>query len=80
MIEGKSKKVSALLAKTWKKSFDSGIFIPMKMRFCNECTDILICNRCNNQINKYKELESKIYFLLKDKLPASSFLSFLFKL
>ena len=52
-----------MLAKTWRNSYDSGIFIPLKMRFCNECTDILICNRCNNQINKNKELEAKIYFL-----------------
>ena len=37
MIEGK--KVSALLPKSWKNSFDSGIFIPTKIRFCNECND-----------------------------------------
>ena len=36
-IEGK--KVSALLPKSWKKSFDSGIIIPTKMRFCSECND-----------------------------------------
>ena len=33
MIKGK--KGSALLPKSWKKSFDSGTFIPTKMRFCN---------------------------------------------
>ena len=37
MIEGE--KVSALLLKNWKKWFDSGIIIPPKMRFCNECND-----------------------------------------
>ena len=37
MIEGK--KVSALLPISWKKLFDSGIIIPTKMRFCNECND-----------------------------------------
>ena len=41
MIEGK--KVSALLPKSWKKSFDSGIIIPTKMRFCNECDDKKKC-------------------------------------
>ena len=35
MIEGK--KVSAFLPKSWKKSFDTGIIMPTKMRFCNEC-------------------------------------------
>ena len=37
MIEGE--KVSALLPKSWKKSFDSGISIPMKMRFCIDSND-----------------------------------------
>ena len=37
LIEGKN--VSALLPQSWKKSFDSGIIIPTKMRFCNECND-----------------------------------------
>ena len=35
MVEGKI--ISALLPKSWKKSFDSGIIIPTKMRVCNEC-------------------------------------------
>ena len=34
MIE--CKKVSAMLPKSWKKSFDNGIVIPTKMRFRNE--------------------------------------------
>ena len=37
MIEGK--KLSALLPKSWKKSFDSGIIILTKMSFCAECDD-----------------------------------------
>ena len=37
MIE--SKKVSAMLPRSWKKSFDSGIIIPTNLRFCNECND-----------------------------------------
>ena len=37
MIE--DKKVSGLLPKSRKKSFDSGIIIPTKMRICNECDD-----------------------------------------
>ena len=58
MIEGK--KVSALLPKSWKKSFDSGIIIPTKMRFCNQCTDNKMCNKCNNQINENKEFEANL--------------------
>ena len=37
MIE--RKKLSALLPKNWKKSVDSRIFIPTKLRFCNECNN-----------------------------------------
>ena len=37
LIQGK--KICALLPKSWKKSFDSGIIILTKIRFCNECTD-----------------------------------------
>ena len=58
MIEGKE--VSALLPKSWKKSFDSGISIPTKMRFCNECDDKKVCNKCNNQVNENKEFEANL--------------------
>ena len=58
MIEGK--KLSALLPKSRKKSFDSGIIKPTKMRFCNECNDKKLCDKCNNQINENKELEASL--------------------
>ena len=34
-LEGK--KISALLPRSWKKPFDNGVFIPVKMRRCHEC-------------------------------------------
>ena len=55
MIEGK--KISAMLPRSWKKSFNTGVIIPEKMRFCNECNDKNVCNKCNNQINEIKEFE-----------------------
>ena len=58
MIEGK--KLSALLPKSWKKSFDSGIIIPTKMRFCNECNEEKLCNKCNNEVNENKEFEANL--------------------
>ena len=36
MLEGK--KISAMLPKSWKKSFKSGVVIPTKKRFCKECS------------------------------------------
>ena len=56
----KGKKISAMLPRSWKKSFDSGIIIPKKMRFCNECDDKKLCNKCNNQINENKEFEANL--------------------
>ena len=61
MIEGK--KISAMLPKSWKKSYNSRVIIPTKMRFCNECTDRLTCNNSNNQISENKELEATLGFL-----------------
>ena len=58
MIEGE--KISAMLPRSWKKSFDSGIIIPTKMRICNECNDKKMCNKCNNQINEKKEFEANL--------------------
>ena len=58
MIKGK--KVSALLPKSWKKSFGSGRVIPTKMRFCNDCNDKKMCNKCNNQINENKEFDANL--------------------
>ena len=43
MIEGK--KISALLPKSWKKSFHSEIILTTKMGFCNYSNDKRLCNR-----------------------------------
>ena len=58
MIEGR--KVSALLPKPWKKSFDSGLIIPKTMRFCNECNDKNVCNKCSYRINGNNEFEANL--------------------
>ena len=58
MKEGK--KISAMLPRSWKKSFDNGVIIPKKMRFCNKCNDIKMSDKCNNQINENKEFEANL--------------------
>ena len=55
-----SKNISAMLPKSWKKSFDSGIIIPTKMRFCNECNNGKMCYECNDQINENKKFEANL--------------------
>ena len=54
-LEGK--KISAMLPRSWKKLFISGLVIPTKMRFCNECSGGKCCDGCNNQINTKKILK-----------------------
>ena len=66
MIEGEKK--LAMLPRSWKKSFDNGIIIPKKMRFCKECNDNKMCVKCNNQVNEKKEFEANLN-LLKRKAP-----------
>ena len=61
-------KISAMLLKLGKKSSNSGVIIPTKMRFCNECSDKRMCDKCNIQINENKEREANLY-LLKRKTP-----------
>ena len=57
-----------MLPRLWKKSFNNGVIIPEKLRFCNECNDKKLCNKCNNQINENKEFEANLN-LLKRKAP-----------
>ena len=56
MLDGK--KISAMLPRSCKKSFNNGIIIPTKMRQCNVCNDGILCTTCNNQINENKEFEA----------------------
>ena len=66
MIDGE--KISAMLPRSWKKSFNSEIIISTKMRFCNECNDRKMCDKCNYQINENKKFEAGLN-LLKRKAP-----------
>ena len=58
MKEGE--KISAMLPRSWKKSFDNGVIIPKKIRFCNKCNDKKLCDKCTNQINENKEFEANL--------------------
>ena len=52
MLEGK--KISAMLPRPWKKSFDNGIVIPVKMKRCSEGKSRILSDECNNQVNDNK--------------------------
>ena len=57
------KKHQLCYLKVGEKSFNSGVVIPAKMRFCNESNDNIFCNRCNNPNNGNKEFEAILNFL-----------------
>ena len=58
MLEGK--KISAVLPRSWKKSFKSGVITPENMIFCSESKDGRLCTTCNNQINENEEFEANL--------------------
>ena len=47
---------------------NSGVVIPTKMRFCNECNGKIVCTKCNNHINEKEEFEANLN-LLKQEAP-----------
>ena len=63
MLEGK--KVSAMLPRSWKISFDNGTILPTKMRRCNECKDGILSTTCNNELYGNKEFEADLNLLKK---------------
>ena len=41
MLDGK--KITAMLPRSWKKSFNNGVIIPTNMTHCNVCKDGILC-------------------------------------
>ena len=66
MLEGK--KVSAMLPKSWKNSFNIGIVIPAKMSICDKCRGKISRATYNNRNNENKGFEVKLT-LLKREAP-----------
>ena len=66
MLEDKT--TSAMLPKSWKKSFIIENFIPMKNLFCNEYNDKRMCDCCKTQTNGNKKFEANLN-LIKRQTP-----------
>ena len=66
MKEGKT--VSGSFPLSWKKSFEAGVVIPTRDRFCNKCSDDYICEDCESKTKQYKEFEANLN-LLKRQSP-----------
>ena len=58
MLEGK--KISAMLPRSWPKSFNNGSLILTKLRRFNDWKDRIQCTTCNNQIDENKEFEANV--------------------
>ena len=65
MLDGK--KITAMLPRSWEKSFNNGVIIPTKMRQCNVCKDGILCATCNNQIKENKEFEANLNLIKREK-------------
>ena len=61
-----NKKISDMLPKSWKKSFNNGIVIPAKTRRCDKCRGTILCATCNNQNNENKEIQANINLLHRE--------------
>ena len=70
------KKISVMLIRSWKRSFNNGIIIHVRMRRCDDCKCEILCMTCNNQINENKDFEA-ILNLSKGKLLTSLVICFL---
>ena len=64
MREGK--KLPAMLTKSWKKSFISGVVILTKIRFCNECYSKILCTKCNTQTNENKVFAANLNLIKQE--------------
>ena len=65
LLDGK--KITAMLPRSWKNSFDNGVIIQTKMRHCIACRDGILCTTCNNQINENKGFEANLNELKRKK-------------
>ena len=59
-------KTSALLRKSWKKSFVSGIIIPTKTRNCNEYISKRMYKKYNILVKENEKLETSVNFLRRE--------------
>ena len=58
MFEGD--KLVAKVPLSWKKSFSQGVVIPHKLRYCTECKNDSLCDRCDNLVNQRKEFSANL--------------------
>ena len=53
-------KLATKVPKSWKKSFNSCVVIPHKLRNCSECTNEILCENCDKLVNQRKEFSANL--------------------
>ena len=61
ILEGE--KLTGVLPKPWKKCFNNGIIIPVKMIRCGECECEVLCMASNNQANEKRKSPDQFGFM-----------------
>ena len=57
-----------MLTRSWKKPPDSGVVLPVKMNFPNKCSDTILCDDCENQVDEKKKFRAYLN-LIKRQAP-----------
>ena len=52
---------------SWKKSFSQGVVIPHKMKNCNKCTKVILCDDCDKLVHQNKEVSANLNELKREK-------------
>ena len=60
-------KLIAKVPLSWKKSFSQGVVIPHRMRNCSDCKNDILCDNCDNLVNKRKEFSANLNELKREK-------------
>ena len=60
------RRISAMIPRSWEKSFNNGIVILVKMKRCNQCKGKILCDEFKNQVIKNKNFEAILKILERD--------------
>ena len=60
-------KLVAKVPLSWKKSINQSVVIPHKMRNCNKCAKVILCDVCDKLVNQIKEFSANLNEINREK-------------
>ena len=60
-------KLTVKVPLSWKKGFSHGVIILHKMRNCNKCSKVVLCDDCDKLVNQRKEFSANLNELKREK-------------